>query len=992
MFEGSPVALEDDLRIRQPALRFISKRQLLKLLVSSRSRLALNPDLPAWLDGTLYLIPPDDRSLFSLPESRVRRIYSRLLFRGEIQARLKQTQSHVKAWRSIMPAQRRELEYVLRAEHRLPVAPNEIEISAAFIEYFFDLRIFQPDALMATFPLLKFESAMIQDLERELAIESLAARCQLDIVSMESPVSTPQRKPGSEAAGQRCLSRGNLAGAASAAHGTTLGEEALHRLVEGLMKILHWPGSTENNIGKNGNEPNNVGSNLQHIQEWQSALEPFAAAAGQTHWPHEKRALYDLQRIITDFSGPLDAVAPIEWVKSFGTKPIRRSLMPVRDVIILRRLRSARKHVEKSSINEQDRHALGHLLESEIASFDVRIRANLGPVIHRTFDVAGMKPANLTERLARERIVAELLDRLSENGFLRLGDLRDAVARNDLKMRDCTFVDFIQGDVLLHIDKRLHEELFGVYHRGEIYLRGVQRFSSFAFGTPLGRWITLFIALPFGGAFLAIEAVKHIAHAFGSLARTLIRLVDGTGVTEASKEVHHAPMLTPESAIAILILGTIILLLIHVPKLRRSLFETTSRIGNAAAALPRTVWESTLVRWIFENRVSRFISLYLIWPSLSALVVMLALTVFVGVTPVTLLAGGAAFLAVSAVNATPWGLQLRELAIEYCQDFGRRLFSEFIPGLVNGILWFFREVMGAIERTLYAIDEWFRFRDGQSKPSLAFKVALALIWFPVAYIIRFAFYLLLEPQVNPIKHFPVVTVSHKVLLPLIPTVTEQLGVSEYTAGLVISGVPGVFGFLAWEFKENWRLYDSNRSPNLRPVMLGHHGETVRGLLRPGFHSGTIPKHFRNLRHAYSNENPHKIDRFLHDEHYLQIAFERFFERNLFAYWATVPSLTTMKPRLDSIRIGTQRVEFSIGSNRPDPLVVSIEHIDGEITARIDVDGWIHELDHNTKSIAAQSIEGFFAFAAVDSTFVTWKDWQTLWNHQTLTPTISGIHA
>ena len=34
----------------------------------------------------------------------------------------------------------------------------------------------------------------------------------------------------------------------------------------------------------------------------------------------------------------------------------------------------------------------------------------------------------------------------------------------------------------------------------------------------------------------------------------------------------------------------------------------------------------------------------------------------------------------------------------------------------------------------------------------------------MAYVLRFAVNVLLEPQFNPIKHFPVVTVGHKLLL------------------------------------------------------------------------------------------------------------------------------------------------------------------------------------------------------------------------------------
>ena len=60
-------------------------------------------------------------------------------------------------------------------------------------------------------------------------------------------------------------------------------------------------------------------------------------------------------------------------------------------------------------------------------------------------------------------------------------------------------------------------------------------------------------------------------------------------------------------------------------------------------------------------------------------------------------------------------------------------------------------------------------------------------------------------------------------------------------------LPGVFGFLVWELKSNWRLYEANRPEALGPLVVGGHGETVVGLLRPGFHSGTLPKLFGRLR-------------------------------------------------------------------------------------------------------------------------------------------------
>ena len=47
-------------------------------------------------------------------------------------------------------------------------------------------------------------------------------------------------------------------------------------------------------------------------------------------------------------------------------------------------------------------------------------------------------------------------------------------------------------------------------------------------------------------------------------------------------------------------------------------------------------------------------------------------------------------------------------------------------------------------------------------------LALALVWFFLTYLIRIFINLFVEPTVNPIKHFPVVTVAAKLILPIIP--------------------------------------------------------------------------------------------------------------------------------------------------------------------------------------------------------------------------------
>src|SRR6185295_11077346 len=88
-----------------------------------------------------------------------------------------------------------------------------------------------------------------------------------------------------------------------------------------------------------------------------------------------------------------------------------------------------------------------------------------------------------------------------------------------------------------------------------------------------------------------------------------------------------------------------------------------------------------------------------------------------------------------------------------------------IVDLFHWIMQIFEQILERFDRLLYEMDEWLRFRGGQGRGTLVMKALLDLGWSFFAYIARFGINLLVEPQINPIKHFPVVTVSHKLILP-----------------------------------------------------------------------------------------------------------------------------------------------------------------------------------------------------------------------------------
>ena len=254
-----------------------------------------------------------------------------------------------------------------------------------------------------------------------------------------------------------------------------------------------------------------------------------------------------------------------------------------------------------------------------------------------------------------------------------------------------------------------------------------------------------------------------------------------------------------------------------------------------------------------------------------------------------LLYGAVVFLiTVIALNSRAW-----RMAEEFLFDRGGRIWRayglRFILLFGSWIADLFRTGMAAIERFLYVVDEQLRVHRSQSRMGVVVRVIVVTLWSGVSYFIRFAVSLFIEPQINPLKHFPVVTVSHKFLLPTIPFVgsllTPMIGSHAealMVATVIITSIPGMFGFLVWELKEGWRLYAANRSPDLQPVLVGGHGETIAGLLRRGFHSGTIPRGFRRLRKAErtlrqtGNRTPlrRQLQAFEHVEQMLRSFFQR----------------------------------------------------------------------------------------------------------------------
>ena len=117
-----------------------------------------------------------------------------------------------------------------------------------------------------------------------------------------------------------------------------------------------------------------------------------------------------------------------------------------------------------------------------------------------------------------------------------------------------------------------------------------------------------------------------------------------------------------------------------------------------------------------------------------------------------------------ALNSRP-GRNLEEVAADAIVEGWHRIGLPFVSGLFWLVIDLSRRLLQGIERLLYTVDEWLRFRSGQSAAALAAKAGLGAVWFFVAYVVRF--WSTCWSSRNSIRSstFPVVTVSHKIISP-----------------------------------------------------------------------------------------------------------------------------------------------------------------------------------------------------------------------------------
>jgi hypothetical protein len=582
--------------------------------------------------------------------------------------------------------------------------------------------------------------------------------------------------------------------------------------------------------------------------------------------------LRNLERILLESRTTYYRLRPFQWAASGGRVRLRQILPFQAQLKALRALEIASNRLEQIEWPAREVERFAAPLKRISEQLSKRLADQLRPHLRASLEEAGFNPANHREQVAAHKMREELLDVIQRRRHLKFTDVRDIVARNILRLPDPTLEEIRHGDRLAHFDRIAAKALPGVYKPGEFYIKGLQQLGAPLFGTPRGRLILRHLVLPAGLAFLGLKTLDILVGLF---------LPDGASVN-----------------LAPLWLVALLALLINA-------FAYT-RIGRAIA---KAIWRVTvwtvrlllfdgirrLLRWtpvarLLSTSLIRGLDRNLVQPLFIGVLIVLP---FVGIglliDEVEIDYGLSLLIPAFAIGTlarnTPAGRRMLDNAASATWQMLRRLNQTLVIGLVRELLHFFKEVTRRFEQGLHRIEELLSHQLGESPLALTMKALFAPIWKLTEGFIQFYVTVLVEPQVNPIKHFPLVTIAHKLMLPFLPALTGLLValtepflpklIAYPFVTVTILLLPGLAGFLVWELKENRRIYAANHagaprvgddpvrieavrrsdlpSAPIEPAVIGSHGETMRGMLRRGFHSGTLPKAFDRLRRVLREE-------------------------------------------------------------------------------------------------------------------------------------------
>jgi hypothetical protein len=747
------------------------------------------------------------------------------------------------------------------------------------------------------------------------------------------------------------------------------------------------------------------------VHEWLDMLLALLDKASEGEWSVEARLLYDLQKACTDHELDVFALDLVEWALSFGKRPIKRPLPSQRIVRVLRDVRSASGKLTPTRLSETDRQHLARLIHDALRQGEERLRARFRPVLSDALYDVGVRAGNAPEQAALYKMIEELLDRIIAFGFFTFSDLRDAISRNNLKLPDLRDArEFVRGDPLLQLDKRLATALDGVYRPSEIYLRLLQRVTAPNFGTRVGRWITRNITFPFGASLLILEGIDRIIYmGYEYLDRTgdFVPLFGPLSVLLGMLFPSYPPATYPTIAPSLFVALALFLFgVFYRPRFRRGVKATAKGVWRAG-------------KWLLIDAPTLLVPL----PMLRAMLKSWPFQLFYGLFLMPLLVCTLLWWFFPTAFADRWRAALIFLAVELVFNTrpvhaagdaltrgSLRIFdwlrSGLVPGLFRLIIRLFKQVTDGVEYVLYTVDEWLRFRSGDSRFSMVLRALIGVLWFPISYVARLYIVVLIEPGFNPLKA-PVSILAAKFVYPIVLAAgwDKQLPaaltpyLSAYVAipfaGMTLWLLPDLFGFLFWEMKENWRLYRANRPAHLGPVSVGPRGETLLHLLRPGFHTGTVPRLYAQWRYAgrqaYETGAWRAARACRESLLELEEAFRRFIEREVLIVLHQSPGWRKRPLSVGEVALASNVVRLALrhASHPETPLRLAIAERDGLLIASIEDPSWLPDLPPAELATLMRALGGMFNLAGVDRLaqtgmppeLIAWSEWVEGWRRE-----------
>ncbi|MFQ5731733.1 MAG: hypothetical protein ACE5KM_07245 [Planctomycetaceae bacterium] len=881
-----------------------------------------------------------------------------------------------------------EAHSVLQREQFLIGRPDRSDVFVEFAAVYWEYKYFAPQRLLRYFPSLPAGSVVEEALGRDVDVPHLLEECRIAVGGIEGVRRGTGEPSGPATAAADSKSQSDFPQTRTrrqSPHKFLQLAVAAHRAAElgnnAQAALLHGCAAEYGSVDERNSAAEHVAAELDRLIErlqralqfddgeagrWRSVFGDVVEHARDGFWNADRRMLSDLQKVCVDNERGVYKIDLVEWGRSLGKRPVKRPLPHQREVLVVKHLRNALGRLRGTRVSESARSTLSQLLHAAVRREEKVLRDRLRPVIANVLAEVGFAASDPVETVAMRKMVEEVLDVVVKRGYANMGALRDGISRNRLKLDDLSGPgEFFSGDRLLQADRKLAVDLDGVYRRADFYLRWLQRFSSIAFGTKAGRMVTLFALIPFGGAFMILSFFGHLLEKF----------------------VDDGPPLATWRTIGAL--GVFLMGLMHSPMFRALVWRGFSGLMSVLGAvfIDMPVWaiRNPAIRAFLRSPPLVLLRRFVFLPAVltGAFCLALPLVGLYGRPPSPGIL--AIYLLLAAVLNSRMGRNVEEAVADWLEHTWYQIRTRVFVAIFEWTMAVFKSVLGFVERCLYAVDEWLRFRSGESRWKLVTKAIVGIVWTVVSFVATFCITLLIEPQVNPIKHFPVVTVSHKIILPMglpmlshaIRPLAGSVEAANAIAGTVVFLIPGIFGFLVWELRSNWRLYSANRLSTLRPAIVGGHGETMIRLLKPGFHSGTVPKLYGKIRAAVrkqtrrsaaalqsitDGDSPVSIPpKYSEALHHVEEAVRHFLEREFLTLLETVDALPGTHLQISDVRPMSNSISVDVTADTgTQPATLVFQEQSGRLVTGVIAEGWLADLSREQRRIVSTALAGLYA--------------------------------